>query len=75
MAGEISGSKTATSGHCYFTLKDQNAQLRCVCFRQSLRYLKFKPQDGITKRAGSISSWWRPSNRKATALFNSPMNN
>jgi exodeoxyribonuclease VII large subunit len=47
VAGEISGSKTATSGHCYFTLKDQDAQLRCVCFRQSLRYLKFKPQDGM----------------------------
>jgi exodeoxyribonuclease VII large subunit len=47
VAGEISGSKTASSGHCYFTLKDHDAQLRCVCFRQSLRYLKFKPQDGV----------------------------
>jgi len=47
VAGEISGCKTATSGHCYFTLKDHEAQLRCVCFRQSLRYLKFKPQDGM----------------------------
>jgi exodeoxyribonuclease VII large subunit len=47
VAGEISGSKTATSGHCYFNLKDRDAQLRCVCFRQSLRYLKFKPQDGM----------------------------
>src|SRR3984885_1918271 len=47
VAGEISGSRTASSGHCYFTLKDQDAQLRCVCFRASLRYLKFKPQDGI----------------------------
>jgi len=47
VAGEISGSKTATSGHCYFTLKDHEAQLRCVCFRQSLRYLKVKPQDGM----------------------------
>ena len=47
VAGEISGSKTAASGHCYFTLKDHDAQLRCVCFRQSLRYLKFKPQDGV----------------------------
>ena len=47
VAGEISGSKTVASGHCYFTLKDQDAQLRCVCFRQSLRYLKCKPQDGM----------------------------
>jgi exodeoxyribonuclease VII large subunit len=47
VAGEISGAKNAASGHCYFTLKDQDAQLRCVCFRQWLRYLKFKPQDGM----------------------------
>ena len=47
VAGEISGAKTASSGHCYFTLKDHDAQLRCVCFRQTLRYLKFKPQDGV----------------------------
>jgi len=47
VAGEISGSKTAASGHCYFTLKDQDAQLKCVCFRQNLRYLKVKPQDGM----------------------------
>ncbi len=47
VAGEISGCKMATSGHCYFTLKDQEAQVRCVCFRTSLRYLKFKPRDGV----------------------------
>src|SRR5271154_80600 len=47
VAGEISGTKNATSGHCYFTLKDQDAQLKCVCFRQNRRYLKFKPQDGM----------------------------
>ena len=47
VAGEISGSKMASSGHCYFTLKDQESQVRCVCFRTSLRYLKFKPQDGV----------------------------
>jgi exodeoxyribonuclease VII large subunit len=47
VAGEISGCKNATSGHCYFTLKDHDAQLKCVCFRQSLRYLKVKPRDGM----------------------------
>ncbi|MCW5981936.1 MAG: exodeoxyribonuclease VII large subunit [Bryobacteraceae bacterium] len=45
--GEISGTKSAPSGHCYFTLKDQDAQLQCVCFRSSLRLLRFKPQDGV----------------------------
>ncbi len=47
VAGEISGCRLASSGHCYFTLKDKEAQLRCVCFRASLRYLKCKPRDGL----------------------------
>src|SRR2546428_12175 len=47
VAGEISGTKLATSGHYYFTLKERDAQLRCVCFRSTHRFLKFKPQDGI----------------------------
>jgi exodeoxyribonuclease VII large subunit len=47
VGGEISGTRLATSGHYYFTLKEQDSQLRCVCFRTSARYLKFKPQDGI----------------------------
>lgn len=47
VAGEISGCRIAASGHCYFTLKDKEAQLRCVCFKMSLRYLKFKPRDGM----------------------------
>ncbi len=48
VTGEISNSRPATSGHLYFTLKDSNAQLRAICFRNQARYLKFKPQDGIS---------------------------
>src|SRR5258708_34357909 len=47
VAGEISGVRTVSSGHCYFTLKAQNAQIRCAWFRASLRNLKFKPQDSV----------------------------
>ena len=47
VAGEISGWKVWTSGHAYFTLKDQQAQIRCVLFRNNLRYLRFKPLDGV----------------------------
>src|SRR5579864_8544615 len=47
VAGEISGTKLASSGHYYFTLKERDAQIRCVCFRSTHRYLKFKPQDGV----------------------------
>jgi exodeoxyribonuclease VII large subunit len=47
VAGEISGVKLYPSGHYYFTLKDEGAQMRCVCFKTAARYLKFKPQDGV----------------------------
>ncbi len=47
VAGEISGAKLPASGHYYFTLKDETAQLRCVCYKMTARYLKFKPQDGV----------------------------
>jgi exodeoxyribonuclease VII large subunit len=48
VAGEVSNFRAAASGHFYFTLKDATAQLRAVCFRNQARYLKFKPQDGIS---------------------------
>ena len=47
VSGEISNARRAPSGHWYFTLKDDRAQLRCVCFRQDALYLKIKPRDGI----------------------------
>jgi len=54
--GEISNAHAAQSGHFYFTLKDERAQVRCVCFKQQLRLLKFRPGDGlrVTLR-GSVS--------------------
>lgn len=54
--GEISNAREAQSGHLYFTLKDERAQIRCVCFKQQLRLLKFRPGDGlrVTLR-GSVS--------------------
>ncbi len=47
VAGEISGTRVPASGHYYFTLKDDTAQLKAVCYKMTARYLKFKPQDGI----------------------------
>ena len=47
VSGEISGLKLATSGHYYFTLKEHDAQVKCVAFRSAHRYWKFKPQDGL----------------------------
>jgi len=47
VSGEISGAKLAPSGHCYFTLKDSDAQIKCVCWKLSYMRLRFKPKDGI----------------------------
>ncbi|HEY4719883.1 MAG TPA: exodeoxyribonuclease VII large subunit [Candidatus Methylomirabilis sp.] len=45
--GEISNFKHHTSGHMYFTLKDDRGQLRAVMFRGSNRGLQFRPEDGL----------------------------
>jgi exodeoxyribonuclease VII large subunit len=47
ISGEISGTKLIPSGHCYFTLKDTDAQIKCVCWKLSYWRLKFKPKDGV----------------------------
>lgn len=44
--GEISNLARPTSGHFYFSLKDQNAQVRCAMFRNKNMYLRFKPENG-----------------------------
>ena len=44
--GEISGFTRASSGHCYFTLKDPQGQLRCAMFKRSAQMLNFAPKDG-----------------------------
>jgi exodeoxyribonuclease VII large subunit len=45
--GEISNLRTPSSGHAYFTLKDDGAQLRCVLFRGRGRRVAFQPEDGM----------------------------
>jgi exodeoxyribonuclease VII large subunit len=47
VVGEISGTRVPASGHSYFTLKDERAQIQCVCYKMTARYMKFKPQDGV----------------------------
>jgi exodeoxyribonuclease VII large subunit len=47
LSGEISGTKLVPSGHCYFTLKDSDAQIKCVCWKLAYWRLKFKPKDGV----------------------------
>jgi len=45
--GELSNAKVWTTGHLYFTLKDGAAQIKGIMFRSNLRYLRFKPEDGL----------------------------
>jgi exodeoxyribonuclease VII large subunit len=54
--GEVSNCHLSQPGHLYFTLKDARSQIRCVAFRDQVRLLKFRPEDGlqVTVR-GSVS--------------------
>ena len=45
--GEISDFKHHTSGHCYFSLKDQSGILPCVMWASKFRNVKFSPEDGM----------------------------
>ena len=46
VAGEISNFKRYDSGHCYFTLKDDSAQVDCVMFRQKAALIGWQPANG-----------------------------
>ena len=47
VAGEISNFTRAKSGHLYFSLKDEAAQVRCVMFRNRCQYLDWEPREGL----------------------------
>jgi len=47
LEGEISDLRPAASGHIYFTIKDDSAQLSVVLFRSQARLLRFRPEDGL----------------------------
>ena len=54
--GEISNFRPHTSGHWYFTLKDEFAQLRAACYRSSNQRIRFRPEDGLQVRVrGRVS--------------------
>lgn len=50
--GEISNFKQHYSGHCYFTLKDNESTIKTVMFKSRSQYLKFKPTNGMMVIAG-----------------------
>ena len=56
VTGEISGYKHHISGHRYFSLKDANARVQCVMFRQNAMDLDFAPRDGMRVRVLASAS-------------------
>lgn len=60
LGGEISNFTAAASGHYYFSLKDAQAQVRCVMFRQRACLLPFRPQEGMKVEARVVVSFYEP---------------
>ncbi len=60
VAGEISNFTRARSGHLYFTLKDNQAQIKCVMWRSSAQRLSFQPQEGDAVLAHGRISVYEP---------------
>ena len=58
--GELSNCRLWNTGHLYFTLKDGAAQIKAVMFRTAVRYLKFKPADGLRVVARGRVSVYEP---------------
>src|SRR5947209_13948840 len=58
--GEISNFKAHTSGHWYFTIKDEGAQLRATCFRGINRAIRFRPSDGLQVRVRGRLTVYEP---------------
>ena len=61
--GEISNFTRHSSGHLYFSLKDQNSTLTCVCFRGAAGRLRFEPRNGMRVVADGNVSVYEKSGR------------
>ena len=58
--GEISNFKNHYTGHMYFTLKDENSLIKCICFKSYAEKLTFMPKDGMKVIVlGSVSVFER----------------
>src|SRR4051794_2556299 len=58
--GEVSNFRAHSSGHWYFTLKDEFAQLRAACYRSSNQRIRFRVEDGMLVRARGRLSVYEP---------------
>jgi len=63
LEGELSNVRRPASGHYYFTVKDENAQIACVLFKGSQARVRFAPKDGTVVRAlGEVTVYERGGN-------------
>ncbi len=72
--GEISNLRSASSGHIYFTLKDDEAQLGAVIFRKQVLLLRFRPEDGLQVLVrGRVSVYEQRGQMQVIAEFMEPV--
>ncbi|KAG0163672.1 hypothetical protein DFQ30_011190 [Apophysomyces sp. BC1015] len=60
IAGEISNFTRAASGHWYFSIKDDRAQIRCVMFRGRAQYAQFTPREGDHIEVRAMVTMYEP---------------
>ena len=60
VAGELSNFTLAKSGHAYFVLKDERAQVRCVMFKHRTQQLEWQPRDGMQIEAQALLTLYEP---------------
>src|SRR3972149_5658181 len=60
VGGEISNFTLARSGHAYFSLKDEQAQVRCVMFRHRGQLLDWSPRDGMHVEVRAVVTLYEP---------------
>ncbi|MBC7287137.1 MAG: exodeoxyribonuclease VII large subunit [Armatimonadetes bacterium] len=73
VTGEVSNFRRHRSGHLYFTLKDEDAALECVCFRNVAQFIGFEPQDGMQVVAGGrVSVYEKQGRYQLVVLFMRP---
>ncbi len=58
VVGEISNFMRAASGHCYFSLKDAQAQVRCVMFRHKIQWQDWRPENGMQVEVRACPSFY-----------------
>jgi len=71
--GEISNFTSHRSGHLYFSLKDEDSQLNCVCFHRSAQALDFAPEEGMQVVArGNVTVYERAGRYQLIVRFMRP---